>query len=73
MQKQISVKTFFTKLFSLALLTAVFGVFAVAQTAADVDAVVQKLIDAKAIPGAGIAVVRDGKIVLAKGYGAADV
>jgi D-alanyl-D-alanine carboxypeptidase len=38
----------------------------------DVDAVVQKVVDAKKIPAAGVAVVRDGKLVLAKGYGAAD-
>src|SRR5438045_9348121 len=49
------------------------AVLARAQTVADVDAVVQKAIDAKVIPAAGVAVVRDGKVLLAKGYGAADV
>lgn len=38
-----------------------------------VDSIVQRSIDAKQIPAAGIAVVRDGKVVLAKGYGAAGV
>ncbi|HTH51464.1 MAG TPA: serine hydrolase domain-containing protein, partial [Pyrinomonadaceae bacterium] len=33
----------------------------------------QKALDGNKIPGAGIAVVRDGKVVLAKGYGSADV
>jgi CubicO group peptidase (beta-lactamase class C family) len=72
MQKQIFVKTLFAKLFSLVLMSITFSVLAMAQNIADVDAVVQKLINAKAIPGAGIAVVRDGKIILAKGYGTAD-
>lgn len=44
-----------------------------AQTVADIDAVVQRAIDAKAMPAAGIAVVRDGKVFLVKGYGAADI
>lgn len=73
MQKQSFVKSLFVKFSSLALVTLMFSVFALAQTDADVDAVVQKLVDAKTIPGAGVAVVRDGKIILAKGYGAADV
>ncbi len=74
MQKQIFVKTLFVKLFSLAGLMVILSVFALAQKpeAAGVDGLVQKLIDAKTIPGAGVAVVRDGKIILAKGYGAAD-
>ena len=43
-----------------------------AQTEASIDSMVQKWIDAKMIPGAGVAVVRNGKIILAKGYGAAN-
>ncbi|MEO8650531.1 MAG: serine hydrolase domain-containing protein [Acidobacteriota bacterium] len=70
---QIIVTDLFPKVLFTALFTVVFALVASAQTAADVDAVVQKMIDAKAIPGAGIAVVREGKVVLAKGYGAADV
>lgn len=50
------------------------GVFSVsAQTVSDVDAVVQKLAESKQIPGAAVAVVRDGKIILAKGYGAENI
>src|SRR5688572_7498528 len=67
---QIVVRNLFAKVLFLVLLTA--GV-ASAQTVADVDAVVQKVIDAKSIPAAGVAVVRDGKVVLAKGYGSADM
>ena len=63
----------FPKVLLLTLCAVSFGVAASAQTIADVDAVVQKAIDAKAIPAAGVAVVRDGKVVLAKGYGAADI
>ncbi|MCA1623556.1 MAG: serine hydrolase [Acidobacteria bacterium] len=55
------------------LLIVMFSVFAPAQTVANVDSMVQKWIDAKMIPGASVAVVRDGKIILAKGYGVADV
>src|SRR4029078_10440806 len=69
---QIAAKSLFAKVLFFTLLTLSVGVFASAQTA-DVDAVVQKMIDAKTIPGAGVAVVRDGKVVLAKGYGAADL
>src|SRR5437016_2481090 len=69
-------KIFRQKLFPTMLFTALaglaFSASAWAQTEADVDAVVQKMIDAKAILAAGVAVVRDGKIVLAKGYGKAD-
>jgi D-alanyl-D-alanine carboxypeptidase len=70
---QKAVNYLFAKVLLLALLTITFGALASAQTAADVDAVVQKVIDAKSIPAAGVAVVRDGRVVLAKGYGAADV
>src|SRR5436190_190328 len=69
-------KTLLKKLFPTmpftALLALALSASAWAQTEADVDAVVQKMIDGKAIPAAGVAVVRDGKIVLAKGYGKAD-
>jgi CubicO group peptidase (beta-lactamase class C family) len=43
------------------------------QTTADVDAVVQTAVSLRNIPAAGVAVVRDGKVVLAKGYGSADI
>ena len=66
---QLVAKHLFAKVLFL-VITAV-GV-ASAQTTGDVDAVVQKLIDTK-VPAAGVAVVRDGKVVLAKGYGAADI
>src|SRR5215204_767134 len=64
---QMVVKNLFSKLLFLALLTAAYTVVVPAQTVADVDAVVQKVIDAKAIPAAGVVVVRGGKVVLAKG------
>ena len=60
------------KVLFLAIFAVASSVVASAQTVADVDAVVQKLIESKT-PAAGVAVVRDGKVVLAKGYGAADV
>src|SRR3982751_2041110 len=72
-QMQIAAKNLFAKVLFLAVLTVTLGIGASAQSVADVDAVVQKAIDAKVIPAAGVAVVRDGKVVLAKGYGAADV
>jgi CubicO group peptidase (beta-lactamase class C family) len=50
-----------------------YGVAVHAQTAADVDRVVQKLVDGKKVPAVGVVVVRDGKIILAKGYGMADI
>ncbi len=70
---QIVFKNSFARVLFLAVLTAAFGVGASAQAVADVDAVVQKMIDAKTIPAAGVAVVRDGKVVVAKGYGMADI
>ena len=69
---QIVFKNSFAKVLFLALLTAALGIGGSAQAVADVDAVVQKMIDAKTIPAAGVAVVRDGKVVVAKGYGMAD-
>ncbi len=68
---QLVSKNLFVKALFLVLLTAAFTLVVPAQTVADVDAVVQKMIDAKTIPAAGVAVVRDGKVVLAKGYGSA--
>lgn len=38
-----------------------------------VDAVVQQLMARRHIPGVSVAVVKDGKVVLAKGYGLASV
>ena len=70
---QLVFTNFLTKASFLTFITAAFAVQFVAQTTADVDAVVQKAIDAKAIPAAGVAVVSDGKVVLAKGYGSADI
>ncbi len=55
------------------LLAGLSPVTSLAQTAADVDAVVHKALDAKSIPAAGVAVVKDGKVFLAKSYGLADV
>src|SRR5215217_5409281 len=70
---QIVVKNLFAKVLFLGALTVMFGIAASAQTIAGVDAVVQKAIDAKTIPAAGVAVVRDGKVILVKGYGSADI
>ena len=70
---QSIVKGQFVKLLFLTLLALSLDATASAQTAADIDAVVQKAIDAKKMPAIGVAVVRDGKVVLAKGYGLADV
>jgi CubicO group peptidase (beta-lactamase class C family) len=63
----------FSRILFMAFLTAGLGVLASGQAAADIDAVVMKAIEAKAIPGAGVAVVRDGKAVFTKGYGLADI
>ncbi len=70
---QIIVKNLFVRVLLVALLSVSLGAYLSGQTTADVDAVVQKLIDAKKIPAAGVAVVRDGKVLLAKGYGSADI
>src|SRR5688572_30195605 len=66
-------KNLFAKVLFFALLSVALGNVVSAQTVADIDAVVQKVIDAKAVPAVGVAVVRDGKVVQAKGYGAADI
>ena len=44
-----------------------------ASQAAAVDAVVQKAMETRQFPGASVTVVKDGKVVLAKGYGFSDV
>jgi D-alanyl-D-alanine carboxypeptidase len=41
--------------------------------AAAVDAYVQKVLAERSVPAASVAVVRDGKVILARGYGLADV
>jgi CubicO group peptidase (beta-lactamase class C family) len=41
--------------------------------AAAVDAVVQKAMQTRQFPGASVAVIKDGAVVLAKGYGTSDV
>lgn len=66
-------KNLFAKVLFPVLVTVASAGMVSAQTVADIDAVVQKMIDAKTIPAAGVAVVRGGKVVLAKGYGAADL
>src|SRR5688572_28137185 len=63
----------FVKGLFLALMTVASVAIAAAQAVGDIDAVVQRIIDARLVPAAGVAVVRDGKVVLAKGYGAADI
>jgi D-alanyl-D-alanine carboxypeptidase len=62
----------FSSIVFLTCYTMGVSVFA-SQATPEVDAVVQKAIDAKVIPGAGVAVVRNGKVVFSKGYGLADV
>jgi CubicO group peptidase (beta-lactamase class C family) len=46
---------------------------ATASPAAEVDAYVEKALKDRSLPGASVAVVKDGKVVLAKGYGLSDV
>lgn len=65
--KKLSVRMLFVTSLTIAL-----SAVALAQAVGDVDAVVQKMVDAKT-PAAGVAVVRGGKVILAKGYGAADI
>lgn len=69
----MKVNAVFFRLLVVIILTAAGGVFVTAQSVADVDAVVQKAIASRAMPGAGVAVVRGGKVLIAKGYGLADV
>lgn len=68
MKSQVFVYKTYLFVLTVLILTGVFSVSA--QTVSDVDSVVQKLIESKQIPGAAVAVVRDGKVVLTKGYGA---
>ena len=61
------------------LVTGLLQTRAVAQTGLpvggfqDVDAVVQQLMSTYQIPGVSVAIVKDGRLVLARGYGLADV
>src|SRR4051794_27826224 len=64
--KNLFAKVSFVGLLAIGLIGGVHG-----QTMADVDAVVQRAIDANVTPGAGVAVVRDGKVLFTKGYGLA--
>src|SRR5687768_4620574 len=73
MNKAIFVRSVFARVVLVGVVAAVGAGLAVGQTVADVDALVQKAIEAKAVPAVGVAVVKDGKLILAKGYGAADV
>lgn len=70
---KMNVRNVVSRIVFVALAAAGGGVAASAQVPAEVDAVVQRAIDGKAIPGAGVAVVRDGKVLFTKGYGLADV
>ena len=69
----MNVRKLFSRICFVALLTACVSALGFGQTMAEVDVVVQKAIDAKVIPGAGVAVVRDGKVLFTKGYGYRDV
>jgi CubicO group peptidase (beta-lactamase class C family) len=53
----------------LILLTGARGVFAQGAPPADLDAYVARVLRTFDVPGLSIAIVKDGKIVLAKGYG----
>ncbi|HEX6126585.1 MAG TPA: serine hydrolase domain-containing protein [Pyrinomonadaceae bacterium] len=64
-------KNLFVRVLFLALVAVGSAGVALGQAVADIDAVVQKMLDAR-VPAVGVAVVRDGKVILAKGYGAAD-
>lgn len=73
MKKSILVRYVLATAVLLGLLVAVNGGLAIRQSDVDVDAIVQKLIAAKSVPGVGVAVVKDGNVVVAKGYGLADI
>lgn len=73
MNYSFSFRSLFIRWTVLSLAIAMGVSISQAQTVSDVDAIVQKAVDAKAVPGVGVAVVKDGKLVLAKGYGLADV
>jgi D-alanyl-D-alanine carboxypeptidase len=70
---QTAVKNLFARVLFLALSSTVYIAYAAAQAVGEIDSVVQKAIDARVIPAAGVAVVRGGKVLLAKGYGTADL
>src|SRR4051812_9173157 len=73
MKKVVVGRSVLSQAVLLGLTVAMCVGLALGQTVADVDALVQKAIDAKSVPAIGVAVVKDGKIVLTKGYGTADV
>lgn len=52
-----------------AVLFCAVGVSAFAQTTIDIDALAHKQIADRKIPGASVAVIRDGKVLAVKGYG----
>ena len=58
-----------TRLFAAALAAALAAPAAAGDPLADFDAAVAKGLKAHGVPGVGIAVVKDGKVVLARGYG----
>jgi D-alanyl-D-alanine carboxypeptidase len=73
MSRRFSFRPAFMRVVFSGLLAGVLTATISAQSVADVDALVSKVVQGKAIPAAGVAIVRDGKLVLAKGYGTADV
>lgn len=68
-------KTVFGKLILVFCLVIACGtnILTFAQTETAVDDFVQKQLTAQNLPGASVAVVRDGKVLLAKGFGLANV
>src|SRR5690349_10959117 len=73
MKMQSVVKNQLAKVLFLAVLILSIGGAVSAQPVADVDALVKKAIDDKKVPAAGVAVVRNGQVVMVKGYGLADI
>jgi len=73
MLKHLKARSLFRALAQTALLTLAIAAGAAAQGVAEVDAIVKKVLDANAAPSVGVAVVRDGKVIVAKGYGLTDV
>jgi D-alanyl-D-alanine carboxypeptidase len=72
MKRVILFRTAFLKMLLTALTAAMCAGLAFGQTTADIDALVQKTIDATSVPAVGLAVVKDGKVIVAKGYGVSD-
>jgi D-alanyl-D-alanine carboxypeptidase len=72
MTKITLIRSVFVRTFSASVLLALAVVGAISQSVADIDAIVQKAVTEKAVPSAAVAVVKDGKVVLAKAYGSAD-